>query len=296
MGISVDGKNQLDKLKFRIDFDKEDSQRIIDMFVWYDTNVEDVKRYYDKGGYKVHIQSPNGRISLKDNHRSVMIEMNPLKYDIEHPSHFIITKLLYLAKKSIVDGQYCIEYKRIDIKQDHLEDLGDKDYSSNKRKEVTFKNGGVLETIYIGSRESEEMYRIYDKRKESKIDIELPIWRIEVELKGESIISQIIDGRNPFENLEIKNKQEISYTDLKMTNLTSAERNALWVYLTTNEPLKNLISKNKVSKCKQAIEDIEKMTTRFKVNQDIEVIRKELKDFPYTLDIERLINVCGGQN
>lgn len=74
---------------------------------------------------------------------------------------------------------------RIDIAIDYYGDLRSVRWSEpgGRKRRPIYSGSGELETLYIGSRESELMWRIYNKAKEQKNDSKGHWWRVEAEIK-----------------------------------------------------------------------------------------------------------------
>jgi|GEM_PF-6757673 len=305
MKVSFDGKNYIDKLKFVVgvsnyDFgDGNDRSEIIKIF--RDNEMVEGIEFYEKwefGEYIYHLNTKNGRISLHKKGHRVMIEINPQKYDINDKSHSIIDRILQRAKPLHIQKKRltlkCINILRIDIKQDHLQNLGEYEPVTTLRKNVEFSTLGITETIYIGSRTSDYMYRVYDKAKEMKIDSPVPMWRIEVEIKNKQDIFGwlVCNSRfKPFEKIQLKKRHIITYTEIDQLDTTNSIKCALYTHLNANIKLKNLVGKNQVGKINKLKRDLKYRGEFFKVNEDLREIKIALTELVFNNSLDRLLGV-----
>lgn len=124
--------------------------------------------------------------------RNFRMEFNPSKITSEQ-TEWLKDKIIYILDE--------VGVTRLDIAFDCDFDLSLFDYEFKhalKKHVITGRNGKV-ETIYFGSRNSNNYYRIYNKKEELKeqqgIIIDEPIlWRYEIEMKNADFIEQVIDS------------------------------------------------------------------------------------------------------
>ena len=128
--------------------------------------------------------------------RNFRMEFNPSKINSEQ-SVFI--------KKEIMPLLTDVGFSRMDIALDVSEDLSNYHIEITGRKRgIYLGRDGSLETLYIGTRRSNVMIRLYDKKKqlleEEKKEIEDKVlWRLEYELRGSDVIELLME--NGFENI-----------------------------------------------------------------------------------------------
>lgn len=137
-------------------------QELYDMLdkyaLWYKSNPD--TPYSDKW----LLVGDLGYIELNKFEYRLYWEFNPNKIDMNHElfseAYGDIYSVLCLARYAW--------YSRVDIALDMDLDL-DKHYifSKTKKKQVIYLNGNKKESHYFGSRQSEIMFRFYDKEKES---------------------------------------------------------------------------------------------------------------------------------
>ena len=153
---------------------------------------------------------------FEQNH--LRIEFNPNKTFLEELS--IILK--YIPRQLI----RTIKYSRIDFAIDYegYNLIPELFYHPRKRRGSYYFNNGQFETLYLGSHLSDLQFRIYNKRIEAlfrnrlkldqltpekiadlKIDYGLdfkkPVWRIETQMRKESIRRVIADNYQPLKDL-----------------------------------------------------------------------------------------------
>lgn len=137
-------------------------QELYDMLdkyaLWYKSNPD--TPYSDKW----LLVGDLGYIELNKYEYRLYWEFNPNKIDMNHElfadAYGDIYSVLCLARYAW--------YSRVDIALDMDLDL-DKHYifSKTKKKQVIYLNGNKKESHYFGSRQSDIMFRFYDKEKES---------------------------------------------------------------------------------------------------------------------------------
>jgi hypothetical protein len=112
----------------------------------------------------LHIQIANTDSQVQN----VRIEYNPAKLD---PDGTLLPLILPMLKNK--------RFSRIDYAIDYKEDLSEFNFSTTRsRKRVKFFSpADKLETLYLGTRNSSDFYRIYNKAVEQ--DQEGTLWRIE---------------------------------------------------------------------------------------------------------------------
>lgn len=109
---------------------------------------------------------------------AIRLEFNPNRVDLFSGGVNSLVQLIRYLRFG--------RFSRVDIAIDYFADLSQvrwDDLTKHKRQVEFRAPDGRRETLYIGSRASENMVRIYDKEKESKsLDGRL-WWRVEAELK-----------------------------------------------------------------------------------------------------------------
>lgn len=99
----------------------------------------------------------------------VRIEFNPNDKDQLATGTFLLS-LMKRKRPTRID--YALDYKGIDLSDWLMA-------TTRARSTCSFNSSsGKLETLYLGSKDSDDRYRIYNKAKEQKID-DLDWWRIE---------------------------------------------------------------------------------------------------------------------
>jgi hypothetical protein len=121
---------------------------------------------------------------------------------------------------------------RLDIAVDYYGmDLSGLTWIDTKaRKRVTYHSGaGKLETLYMGSGGSEASYRIYDKAKEQKDEAGGLWWRVEAQLRPESM-----RATSKGNILALKPFEDVRAVTPEYTGLSATEK--AMVYWLTHEP------------------------------------------------------------
>lgn len=308
--VRFNGKNYIDKLKMRIRLGdyaysekiQSDRDYVINIFRANEM-TEDIEFYekWDYGDYDKHLNTKNGRISLHRKGKYVMIEINPLNYDEKDISHDIISRIIKVAKPLHIfkNGKQAkdITILRLDFKQDHLINLGEYTPLTPLRKEHLIKSSGILETRYIGSRESGYMYRIYDKAKEMKIESPIPMWRLEAEIKNDLDIFGWIHSDcdfNPFSKIDLYKKRDYTFSDIEQLEISNAKKCALFTHLNANIPLRKLVGINQVTELNKQKKLLTKTSEKFEINQDISEIKYTLEKLIYECSIDELIEFGKG--
>lgn len=147
-----------------------------------------------------------------------MVDKTFLQLGIKKSGESRTIRLVYNPNKSIKEIPDAIlgmiqfdRISRLDIAVDFYgRDLSlTKWYEPRSRKRVMYLSGsGALQTLYIGSRESNLMWRIYDKAKQLKKSPAELMWRVEAEVKFDKGESINMENFNPFEQL--KGTQELN--------------------------------------------------------------------------------------
>jgi Putative phage replication protein RstA len=138
----------------------------------------------------------DGLNSSAMNKRNFRLEFNPSKIDKN--------KKIFL-KKHVLPLLIDFGYTRIDLAIDVDENITDYHFEiTGRTKTHIFARDGELATIYIGSRSSKVLMRIYDKKRQLKekeqVEISDPVlWRLEYELKGSEMIDSVLE--NGFESI-----------------------------------------------------------------------------------------------
>lgn len=158
----------------------------------------------------------DGLNSKAMNKRNFKIEFNPSKVS-EEQKEFLRTEVLILLND--------VGFSRLDLAIDIRRDLSLFTFEIfNRKRTKIFSKTSELETMYIGSRNSRIMQRIYDKKRQLKdvedVDLEEPVlWRLEFEIKHYEIIDNLIEFgfENIIENRIIKYDYEgLSAVDVIM--------------------------------------------------------------------------------
>jgi hypothetical protein len=171
--------------------------------------------------------------------KPMRVEFNPNKYRSTGGSE----KHLLTIIKTMTD----IHLSRKDIAIDVFDcDLNDYNILDGRgRKIIEYKDSNRrLETLYFGSRESEEQLRIYDKAKEQKTEDGRLWWRIEGQMRGDSAKEMYT---NPFRKVRIVKKSDYK-------NLPIKDRALLLLLQADPDSMKEL-SKNTRTKFKRMLEE-----------------------------------------
>ena len=126
-----------------------------------------------------------------------------------NPNKLIPSQSFYMLIKNMKHQRF----SQIDYAVDYYQDLSSCKFVTDISKKSTsiYSRSGKLETHYIGSRNSDDMYRIYDKAKESQLDGTL--WRIEQQQR----FSRDDDWKahQPFKDLAVYHPSFESIPDIK---------------------------------------------------------------------------------
>ena len=123
------------------------------------------------------------------NKRNFRLEFNPSKLDDDKK---------YFMKKHVLALLTDVGFSRVDLAIDFDVNISNYQFEiTGRTKTFIHARDGELATMYIGSRSSKVMMRIYDKkrqlREKEKTEIDDPVlWRLEYELKGTEIIDLVI--------------------------------------------------------------------------------------------------------
>jgi hypothetical protein len=171
--------------------------------------------------------------------KPMRLEFNPNRYRRTGGSERYIFEII----KTMTDIHLSRKDIAIDIFDQNLNDYNILD--GRGRKIIEYKDSvRRLETIYFGSRESEEQIRIYDKAKEQGTSDGRLWWRIEGQMRGESAREMFT---NPFRKLRIVKKSDYK-------NLPIKDR-ALLLLLQADPDCINELSKNSRTKYKRMLEE-----------------------------------------
>ena len=127
----------------------------------------------------------DGSLASAMNRRNFKLEFNPSKIEDEQ-KEFI--------RSQIIPFLLDVSFSCLDISIDVDEKLSDYQFELFGRTRSYFHSrDGQLATFYIGSRQSKNIIRVYDKKKqlfevEKKEISEEVLWRLEFELKGRHFI------------------------------------------------------------------------------------------------------------
>lgn len=127
----------------------------------------------------------DGLLASAMNRRNFKLEFNPSKIDDEQ-KEFI--------RANVIPFLLDVSFSRLDISMDVDEKLSDYQFEIfGRTRSYIHSRDGKLATFYIGSRQSKNMIRVYDKKKqllevEEKEISEEVLWRLEFELKGRHFI------------------------------------------------------------------------------------------------------------
>lgn len=150
--------------------------------------------FVDNDGYTVH---------------QIRLEFNPNKISMYKQLQKEYLRLIKLIKEpKITRKDVAIDLRNIDIN-----DFSVIDYSGRKRVEYK-KSTMELETLYFGSKHSDERHRIYNKAVEQGLDKELGIkwWRVEAQLRKEKAEMR---SYNAFSRIRIVHKNDYGIHDIR---------------------------------------------------------------------------------
>ena len=131
----------------------------------------------------------DGVLAKSMNRRNFKLEFNPAKIN-EKQKEFIRSKILWFLSD--------VGFSRLDIAIDFDEKLSHYQFEIfGRTKSFIHARDGELATFYIGSRQSKNMIRVYDKKRQllevEKEEIEDEVlWRLEFELKGHDVIAALM--------------------------------------------------------------------------------------------------------
>lgn len=174
------------------------------------------------------------------------------------------------------------KYSRVDIAID-VEDIDFNDFyivDNLSRKRISYVSGtGALETLYIGTRSSDLMIRIYDKAKERVqagfLEYEgKKLWRIEAQIKGDFLKLadyQVMNIPNVFENLTIGYKKSILNSDLDI------REKSMLHYLTEFPNEMKTLNKRTRLKYKKMLSDLSQSDSENENTIDLAKVFKENK-------------------
>jgi hypothetical protein len=171
--------------------------------------------------------------------KPMRLEFNPNQYRSTGGSEKYLLQII----KTMTD----IHLSRKDIAIDIFDhDLNDYNILDGRgRKIIEYKTSTRrLETMYLGSKDSDEQIRIYDKEKEQEMENGRKWWRIEAQTRGDSANEMFI---NPFRKLRIVKKSDYK-------NLPIKDR-ALLLLLQADPDCINELSKNSRTKYKRLLEE-----------------------------------------
>lgn len=234
-------------------------------------------RYNDNylllGGGMLQITHRNGIVDSEGfTIHQIRLEFNPNKIRITNMLEKEYLNLLsYIVEPKVTRKDLAIDLKGIDINDFTILDLGG-------RKRVEYKTSSmVLETLYFGSRTSDEQVRIYNKAKEQGIDKNLGIkwWRIEAQLRKEKAEMR---GINPFSKIKVVIKNDYMIHDIKTR--------AMLQYLQTNPDGMKELSVNARTKYKRLLGQVVEMFI-IDLESMYEEEKKEIQS-----EIESWINFC----
>lgn len=150
--------------------------------------------FVDSDGYTVH---------------QIRLEFNPNNISMYKQLQKEYLRLIKLIKEpKVTRRDIAIDLRGIDIN-----DYSVIDYSGRKRVEYK-KSSMELETLYFGSKHSDERHRIYNKAVEQGLDHELGIkwWRVEAQLRKEKAEMR---GYNAFTRMKIVYKNDYKIHDIR---------------------------------------------------------------------------------
>jgi hypothetical protein len=248
-------------------------------------------RYFENftllGGGFLQITHDKGHIdSNKFTIHQIRLEFNPNKVLINKAIMGIYLDILRLIQEpKITRKDIAVDILGLDLNEFNIID-----YSSRKR--IEYKTGSmVLETLYFGSRDSDERIRIYNKaleqglltnrsktNKETGEKIQTTIkqdgllwWRIEAQIRKEKAEMMKI---NPFKKIRLVYKQDFLHLDVR-------ER-AMLFYLQANPDSMKELSKNVRSKYKKMLgEQLEEYYIDIEgiANESLEEIQSQIESW-----------------
>lgn len=190
--------------------------------------------------------------------KPMRLEFNPNKYRSKGGSEKALLEII----KTMSD----VHFSRRDVALDIFDhDLKDFMIIDDRGRKITeYKDGSRrLETIYFGSRESDEQLRIYDKAIEQKTEDGRKWWRIEGQMRGDSAKEMFT---NPFRKVRIVRKSDYKHLPLK-------ER-AILLLLQADPDSMAELSKNSRTKYKKLLEED---VTEVSIQPD-EIFKKHVLD------------------
>lgn len=131
----------------------------------------------------------DGMNAVAMNKRNFRLEFNPSKIEKEQE---------IFLKKYVLPMLIDVGFTRIDLAIDVDDKLTDYYFEIlGRTRTLIHARDGELATMYIGSRNSKVMMRIYDKKRQLRekegVEIEDDVlWRLEYEIKGKEIIDSVL--------------------------------------------------------------------------------------------------------
>lgn len=202
-----------------------------------------------KYGYFI---KPNGNkvkfvIGLQESKEKSKAEGKPVRLEF-NPNKYRKTGGAEKHLLQLISTMNDIHLSRRDVALDIFDqDLNDYNILDERgRKIIEYKDSNRrLETMYLGSKQSEEQLRIYDKALEQGCkDKDKKWWRIEGQMRGDSAREF---GLNPFRKVRIVRKSDYK-------NLPLKERAILLLLQADPDSIKEL-SKNSRTKYKKMLEE-----------------------------------------
>ena len=180
------------------------------------------KKFFTKYPYKESIQFLDGSVLQMGEIEAVRSgRIKPLRYDF-NPNNKAYEK----EQMKIIRLMKTAHLTRIDVAFDvHDVDMGRWLWVDRLSRpyNVYYSGNGLVETWYVGGKDSEMRIRIYNKAKEQKLK-DKTWWRVEVQMRGKvaTTYSETDSEYNPFEDvtpvvngnfpeLEIKQRAMVDY-------------------------------------------------------------------------------------
>lgn len=270
-------RSTIDGLTFLGDFANTDSQLQLEKYLERN-QLLDRRSAKTPYRYQYHLPNKAGVVQFAEQGlgvKPVRMDFNPKR--ATDPE----TKRLYVQ---IIRHLKYIEVSRVDCAFDYEEDLQGvrwMDLEGQKEQEWRFGKKMDLQTVYVGSRNSNYMIVMYNKAEEQRVKEKLALdgddeqwWRIEVRFQGkESCYQFMIDESfNPFENI-------LTYTDIPigLGNLKPNDQLKLLGLLTpAGADILSKMSRPSRTKFKKLMSE-QTMPTPINPKEDFEAQKKDLR-------------------
>lgn len=203
------------------------------VFDAYHQTCSDFWKWYVESGRFTYVGVASGytwyqehdtknRVGIMDFHKSLRANQPP--FQIQYSSTYLIDRTLNIHMKSEIDLDYYeldtysdITVKRVDFT--HIKKMSDDYlisplYISPYQKDVLFRGGGKIETLYLGKRTSGQIYRHYNKSLELEE---------KKDYKKMNILSDIFGDLDNLYTFEIELHRKWLSTKLKDLNIINID-------------------------------------------------------------------------